>query len=299
MYYLLPLFTAIIWGGSSIVNKLAASAIEPSAISFYRWGVAMIILTPFCLFSVIKSRRIIRPYLPKLAFLALLGMVINQSLGYYAGLTTSASNMSLIYSLVPLISVFLSLPLLGTPISPLSIIGAVLSLTGLAFMLGYGDITFFLHQSIAQGDALQVIAAFAYAFYCVLLKRWKMPISNWQMIYMQGLFAVVMLIPLWLTSERILPTRSSIPLIMYAAIGASIVAPWMWIKSIDVIGTEASAMFINLVPIVTVLIAAIFLGDKIESYHIIGGVLVISGAILAQIKTKKTKAKILSNYDLK
>ncbi len=98
MVYLLPFFTVMIWGGNSIVNKMAASAIEPSAMSFYRWFVAMVLLTPFCLPAVIKQRHVIRPYLAKLAFLALLGMVLNQSLGYYAGLTTTASNMALITS---------------------------------------------------------------------------------------------------------------------------------------------------------------------------------------------------------
>ena len=289
MYYLLPLLTVIIWGGNSIINKMAASAIEPSAMSFYRWAFAMLLLTPFCLPSIIKSRHVIRPYLSKLAFLALLGMVINQSLGYYAGLTTTASNMSLIISLVPLISVFLSVPLLGKRISALSIVGAVISLAGLTFMLGHGDVTFFLHQPITQGDGLMVIAAITYAAYCVLLKRWKMPITNWQMIYMQGMFAVAMLMPLWLTSDNLLPPKESIPLIMYASIAASIAAPWMWVKAIDVIGAESSAMFMNLMPVVAVSLAAVLLGEKIESYHLMGGLMVISGVILAQIKTKKAK----------
>ncbi|OEF22429.1 DMT family transporter [Aliivibrio logei] len=289
MYYLLPLLTVIIWGGNSIINKMAASAIEPSAMSFYRWAFAMLLLTPFCLPSIIKSRHVIRPYLSKLAFLALLGMVINQSLGYYAGLTTTASNMSLIISLVPLISVFLSVPLLGKRISTLSIVGAVISLAGLTFMLGHGDVTFFLHQPITQGDGLMVIAAITYAAYCVLLKRWKMPITNWQMIYMQGMFAVAMLMPLWLTSDNLLPPKESIPLIMYASIAASIAAPWMWVKAIDVIGAESSAMFMNLMPVVAVSLAAVLLGEKIESYHLMGGLMVISGVILAQIKTKKAQ----------
>ncbi|MDD9195055.1 DMT family transporter [Aliivibrio sp. S3MY1] len=289
MYYLLPLFTVLIWGGNSIINKMAASAIEPSAMSFYRWAFAMLLLTPFCLPSVIRTRHIIRPYLAKLALLALLGMVINQSLGYYAGLTTTASNMSLIISLVPLISVFLSVPLLGKRISAVSIVGAVISLVGLTFMLGHGDMTFFMHQPITQGDGLIVIAAITYAAYCVLLKRWKMPITNWQMIYMQGIFAVAMLTPLWLTSDNLLPTKDSIPLIMYASIAASIAAPWMWVKAIDVIGAESSAMFMNLMPVVAVSLAAVLLGEKIEIYHLMGGVMVISGVILAQVKTKKAK----------
>ncbi|CAH8191302.1 DMT family transporter [Vibrio aestuarianus] len=290
MVYLLPLFTVLIWGGNSIINKLAAETIEPSAMSFYRWFVAMLILTPFCLPTVIRQWNIIKPYLSKLAFLAMLGMVLNQSLGYYAGLTTTASNMSLITSLVPLLSVFISVPLLNKRISGLSIVGGVLSLSGLTFMLGQGDMSFFIHQDITQGDALMVAAAIVYALYCVLLKRWKMPLSNWTLIYMQGLFAVFMLIPLWLSSDQLLPTNGSLPLIAYAAVGASLLAPWMWVKAIDIIGADSSAMFMNLLPVVAVSLAATLLGETVQSYHFIGGLMVVSGVILSQVKLKDKRS---------
>ncbi|PFG57856.1 drug/metabolite transporter (DMT)-like permease [Vibrio sp. ES.051] len=289
MVYLLPFFTVMIWGGNSIVNKMAASAIEPSAMSFYRWFVAILILTPFCLPAVIKQRHAIRPYLTKLAFLALLGMVLNQSLGYYAGLTTTASNMALIISLVPLISVFLSVPLLGKSISMLSVAGGVISLGGLAFMLGHGDITYFLHQDITQGDKLMLIAAVVYAAYCVLLKRWKMPFSSLTLVYMQGFFSVIMLTPLWLSSQQLLPNPEALPLIAYAGIAASIFAPLMWLKAIDLIGADSSAMFMNLMPVVSVALAATLIGEQVYIYHIIGGLLVILGVALSQIKLRRKK----------
>ncbi|EHK0034396.1 DMT family transporter [Vibrio parahaemolyticus] len=287
MFYLLPFFTVMIWGGNSIVNKMAASTIEPSAMSFYRWFVAMVLLTPFCLPAVIKQRHVIRPYLTKLAFLALLGMVLNQSLGYYAGLTTTASNMALITSLVPLISVFLSVPLLGKSVSMLSIVGGVISLGGLAFMLGHGDVTYFLHQDMTQGDSLMLLAALVYAAYCVLLKRWKMPFNSLTLVYMQGFFSIIMLTPLWLSSEQLLPSQEALPLIAYAGIAASIFAPLMWVKAIDLIGADSSAMFMNLMPVVSVALASTLLGEEIHVYHIIGGLMVISGVILSQIKVRK------------
>ncbi|ADT89455.1 DMT family transporter [Vibrio furnissii] len=295
MIYLLPLFTVLIWGGNSIVNKLAASTIEPSAMSFYRWFLAMLILTPFCLPAVIHQRHIIKPYLAKLAFLALLGMVLNQSLGYYAGLTTTASNMSLITSLVPLMSVFISVPLLNKRISGLSIVGGVISLSGLAFMLGQGDVLFFLNQDVTQGDGLMVLAALVYAIYCVLLKRWKMPLSNWTLIYLQGVCAVIMLVPLWLTSDHLLPTEGSLPLIAYAGVAASLLAPWMWIKAIDAIGADSTAMFMNLLPVVAVSLAATLLGEQIHVYHVLGGVMVVSGVILSQLKVRRRVIKPVEN----
>lgn len=294
MVYLLPFFTVMIWGGNSIVNKMAASTIEPSAMSFYRWFVAMVLLTPFCLPAVIKQRHVIRPYLTKLAFLALLGMVLNQSLGYYAGLTTTASNMALITSLVPLISVFLSVPLLGKSVSMLSIVGGVISLGGLAFMLGHGDVTYFLHQDMTQGDSLMLLAALVYAAYCVLLKRWKMPFNSLTLVYMQGFFSVIMLTPLWLSSEQLIPSQEALPLIAYAGIAASIFAPLMWVKAIDLIGADSSAMFMNLMPVVSVALASTLLGEEIHVYHIIGGLMVISGVILSQIKVRKKQDLVLS-----
>ncbi|EGQ8057747.1 DMT family transporter [Vibrio parahaemolyticus] len=294
MVYLLPFFTVMIWGGNSIVNKMAASTIEPSAMSFYRWFVAMVLLTPFCLPAVIKQRHVIRPYLTKLAFLALLGMVLNQSLGYYAGLTTTASNMALITSLVPLISVFLSVPLLGKSVSMLSIVGGVISLGGLAFMLGHGDVTYFLHQDMTQGDSLMLLAALVYAAYCVLLKRWKMPFNSLTLVYMQGFFSVIMLTPLLLSSEQLLPSQEAIPLIAYAGIAASIFAPLMWVKAIDLIGADSSAMFMNLMPVVSVALASTLLGEEIHVYHIIGGLMVISGVILSQIKVRKKQDLVVS-----
>ncbi|HCE3511685.1 TPA: DMT family transporter [Vibrio parahaemolyticus] len=294
MVYLLPFFTVMIWGGNSIVNKMAASTIEPSAMSFYRWFVAMALLTPFCLPPVIKQRHVIRPYLTKLAFLALLGMVLNQSLGYYAGLTTTASNMALITSLVPLISVFLSVPLLGKSVSMLSIVGGVISLGGLAFMLGHGDVTYFLHQDMTQGDSLMLLAALVYAAYCVLLKRWKMPFNSLTLVYMQGFFSVIMLTPLWLSSEQLLPSQEALPLIAYAGIAASIFAPLMWVKAIDLIGADSSAMFMNLMPVVSVALASTLLGEEIHVYHIIGGLMAISGVILSQIKVRKKQDLMVS-----
>lgn len=294
MNYLLPLFTVFIWGGNTIVTKLAASHIEPGAMSFYRWFVAVVLLSPFCLPSVVKQWHHVKPHLTKLAFLAMLGMVLNQSLGYYAGLTTTASNMALITSLVPLLSVFLSVPLLGKSISAVSILGGVLSLIGLSYMLGQGDMTYFLHQDMTPGDGLMLLAALCYAAYCVLLKRWKMPLSNWVIIYLQGVFALMMLFPLLVTSASPIPSSDALPLIAYAGIAASVLAPWMWVKSIDAIGADSSAMFMNLLPILAVTLASVLLGETMHFYHLVGGLMVITGVILSQLKLGRDKPLLAS-----
>ncbi|EAR57546.1 putative membrane protein [Photobacterium sp. SKA34] len=275
MFYLFPLITVAIWAGNAIVNKMAFSVIDPGAISFYRWFFALVMLTPFVAKSVWRDRAIIKPYLTKLAFLGLLGMVLNQSLGYFAAATTTATNIALIISLVPLISMFLSVPILGQRLSPFALIGAVLSLSGLVLMLSHGDVKILISQGIKQGDMLMLIAAVVYALYCVLLKRWKMPFSTWKSVYVQCLFAVIMLTPLLLMSHRMAITASSVPLIAYAALLASVIAPWLWMLSIERLGADRTAMFMNLLPIMAAGIASVMLNEHLEAYHYIGGIMVL------------------------
>ncbi|MEI8593614.1 DMT family transporter [Photobacterium sp. Hal280] len=294
MIYLFPLLTVSIWAGNAIVNKLSYSVIDPGAIAFYRWFFAMLALTPFVITSVIRQWSDIKPHLSKLALLAFLGMVLNQSLGYFAAPTTTATNMALIMSLVPLMSMFLSVPILKQRLSPLAMVGAVLSLGGLVLMLSHGDPSQLLSQGMSQGDALLLLAAFVYALYCVLIKRWDMPLSNWQSVYVQGMFAVLFLLPMLFTSQRIGITGESLPLILFAAIPASVIAPWCWMKAIKMLGADKTAMFMNLMPVITAIIASVLLNEQLEAVHLIGGGLVLCGVAVAQLRLKARQSKLVT-----
>ncbi|MFD2176172.1 DMT family transporter [Veronia pacifica] len=294
MKLLLPLIPVIIWAGNTVVNKLSVETMSPGAMSFYRWAVAVLVLTPFCLPPLLKNWQTIRPLLPKLAALASLGMVLNQSLGYFAAESTTATNMALIMALVPLISMFISVPLLGAGISLTGIGGAFMALAGLVEMLTKGAPEALIEQGINRGDGLVLIASLSYALYCVLLKRWQLKIKTLQSVYVQGLFAVFILFPLFLTSERVSLSAASLPLVGYAGIFASVLAPLCWLKAIEAIGASRSAMFMNLMPAMTALIAVYTLGETLAQYHYIGGLMVLCGVAISQMKNKE---KIKKNQE--
>lgn len=294
MIYLFPMITVLIWAGNSIINKMASSVIDPGAISFYRWLVAFIVLTPFLALPTWKRRKQIIAYLPKLAFLSLLGMVLNQSLGYYAGLTTTALNLSLITSLVPLMGLFLSIPLLNQKLTSYAVFGAVISFAGLLLMLSHGDVDGLFSQGINQGDILVLLGTLAYALYVVLIKRWRMPISNWQSVYVQVCCAIVMLFPLFLVSEQVSLNQQTLPLVMYAGLLASIIAPWCWMMGIEHLGADKAAIFMNLMPAVTAILASVILHEQLTLFHYVGMAMIIGGVILAQRShsTKPMMAKV-------
>ena len=130
MQYAFPLLAIFIWAGNTIINKLAVGVIYPTEISFYRWLLAGLLFTPFLLKPVIANWSVIRPNLGKIFILGLLGMVIYQSLAYFAAALTSATNMGITLSLMPLMVLTLSIISLGQRLTVGALVGAVLSFAG-------------------------------------------------------------------------------------------------------------------------------------------------------------------------
>ena len=110
-----PISAVLIWAGNTIINKMSAGVIDPSAISFYRWLLAGLLLTPFLLRPVWAERHRIRPYSLKIIVLAMFGMVLYQSLAYFAAATSSATSMGMIASMMPLLTLLLSSLFLREP----------------------------------------------------------------------------------------------------------------------------------------------------------------------------------------
>ena len=108
MNLLLPLVAVLIWSINTIVSKLSAGSIDPAAISFYRWLLALLVLTPFCLPGVWRHRHTIKTQLWRLLVLGLLGMVLYQSLAYYAAHSVSAVMMGILGATIPLLTILLS-----------------------------------------------------------------------------------------------------------------------------------------------------------------------------------------------
>lgn len=282
MNALFPLLAVLIWSINAVVSKASATAIDPAAISFYRWLLALLALTPFVLPSVLRDLKQIKQYWWKLLILGLLGMVLFQSLAYYAAHTVSALYIGIITSFIPLLTVMISLFVLSVVPTVGLALGGVLSLVGLVWLVSAGNPGQLLEHGIGPGEVMMFIASISYALYGVLTKRWAIPLPNWQSLYMQILFGVLLLLPNFLMTDNVQLNAHNIPLVMFAGIAASIIAPYLWIQGVIRLGANKTSIFMNLAPIFTAVIAVIALHEQLHSYHLIGGGITLLGVILAQ-----------------
>ena len=272
-----PVLAVLVWTGNTLVTKLASGAIEPAAITFYRWLLAGLVLTPFLLRSVWRARAVVAAHWPKLAFLGFLGMGMYQGLAYEAAKTTSAVNMGVMVALMPLLSALLAGFFAGEALTAARVGGAGLSLLGLAFLSSHGHPGALLEGSVRPGDALMLAAVASNALYGVLLKRWAVPLSTWQQLYVQIGFGALMLLPVWWLAPASPITAQNLPLVLYAGIAASIAAPFCWISGIKRLGAARASLFMNLLPLFVAGAAATLLDERLHAYHAIGGLLALAG----------------------
>ncbi|GFM89479.1 membrane protein [Pseudomonas cichorii] len=282
MQYAFPLLTILIWAANTVITKAASEVIFPAEIGFYRWLLAGLLFTPFMLRPVWKNRALIKPVLGKIVVLGVLGMAVYQSLAYFAASMTTATNMGIIQSLVPMMALGLSIACLGNRLTFGALFGAVLSFAGVVVVVSAGNLTGLIEQGINRGDAMVLVAAAAYAVYSTLLKKWQLCLPPLQLLYLQILIAIIVLFPLFILSPRTGLNMSNIPMVLYAAIPTSMLAPWLWMTAIMRLGPSRTTLFFNLMPIATALIAAAFLGEQLALYHLAGGALTLCGVILAE-----------------
>lgn len=290
--FLLPLIAVLIWSMNIAVTRYAVDLIEPASISFYRWLIAFIVLTPFMLFKVWAQRALVRRHLGQLAILSAFGMVLYQGLSYTAAHYTTATNMGIVNAFIPVFTIFVSMLILKDIPNRFAIVGSIISFLGLLYILGKGDFTTLLNMGGHSGDLLMVVAVFFYAFYGVFLKKWQLKIPLLISLYVQIGFALLYHIPFLMYFGLGAINARNAPSLLYAGIFPSLLAPLLWMLAVQHIGPNRTSIFMNLMPVFTAIIASLWLAEQWTLFHTIGGMMILVGIVMAQ---KKNAPVIVQN----
>ena len=291
----LPLLAVLIWSMNITVTRYVADYISPVSISFYRWLVAFVVLTPFMLSKVWRERQLVLAHWKQLAVLGAFGMVLYQGLGYSAAHYTTATNMGIINAFIPVFTIFVSMLMLKDIPNRFAVIGSILSFAGLLYVMAQGNFARLVQSGGHLGDVMMVLAVFFYAFYGVFLKKWQLQIPLLISLYVQIIFALLYHLPfvVWLGLDAINP--QNLGSVLYAGIFPSLIAPLVWMMAVQMLGPNRTSIFMNLMPVCTAVIANVWLGEAWTMYHSIGGLIILLGILLAQKKDLTISAAKLNS----
>ena len=280
--YALPMIAVLIWSLNITVTRYVAEFISPISISFYRWLIAFVLMSPFVLLSVWKYRTEIRQHAWQFALLGACGMVFYQGLAYSAAHYTTATNMGIINAFTPIFTIFISIFILKEMPTRYAVIGGILSFLGLLYVMSQGNLQSLVHLAGHWGDLLMILAVFLYAFYGVFLKKWQIQMPLLTSLYVQIAFALLFHLPFVFVLGLDVINSQNVGSVLYAGVFPSIVAPLVWMMAVQYIGPNRTSIFMNVMPIATALIAYFWLNEAWTIYHTIGGVIILLGIALAQ-----------------
>jgi len=291
MAYILLILTTLFWSGNFVLSRGMSATIPPLGLSFWRWSVALLILCCFAVRHLWRERELAWQHKWFIIIQGLLGVTGFNTLIYLAMQTTTAINAALVNSCVPIIIALTSWLMYKEMLTKRQMAGVFVSLLGVVLIIAKGQLANLLQVDFNRGDVLVLIAAVFWAFYSANLRRYPKglhPFAYLSGMVMVGTGGIFPFYCLELYNGNSMPLNSSsIVTVLYVAIFASVLAFIFWNRAVRTIGANKAGPFVHLMPVFSTILAVIFLGESLASFHYQGMVLIFTGIVMTTFKIKK------------
>jgi len=273
--YLLLCIATLGWAGNAVVGRLAAGHIPPVTLSFLRWSFAFLIILPFAWKHLKRDWGAIRGQLGLMILISFSGIAIFNMLQYWALEYTQALNTLLLQSALPLFVALWSLILLGVRLRLAQALGVSLSLIGVLVILLHGDFSALINISFNKGDIIFTVGLIFFGLYSVLsLKRPPIHgLSFGAFTFGCGSACQIPFLIWELISRPVMELNT-----------ASTMAYLCFNRSVQLIGANRASPFFHMVPVFGTIMSIIFLGERLQLFHVVGFALVLTGVFVASRK---------------
>lgn len=282
--YVLLVVAILCWAANFVVGRAIYEDIPPMALSFWRWGVAGLILLPFTAVDVWRHRVTFVRHWRLMIVLSSTGVVIYHACTYLALNTTTAINVGLIYATAPVQIPIMSYFLHRQVVTPRQMIGIVISLAGMVTIIARADVGVLANFQFTAGDLWMVVAITAFSLYSPLLRLLPDGLPPMSMLMVITALGVVILAPLYAweftTTGAFEVNEASLSSIAFVALFPSLVAYICWNRGVVEVGANTAGQFIYLMPIFTAALAVGFLGEELQFFHYVGAALIFAGIYL-------------------
>jgi drug/metabolite transporter (DMT)-like permease len=268
-----------------LVARASAELVPPVALAVGRWAIAALILLPFVGKALWASRAILRAEFGDLLVLGALGMGVCGALVYVGAVTTTATNIGLIFSAAPVIIIVLARALYRETMTKLQALGVALSLAGVIVIVFKGDLGVLLALHFAPGDLCIVAAVFSWAVYSVMLQHRPTALAATPRFAATILLGTLALLPFLAIESalyavpRLDTTVVAIMLLLAVVPGLGAYQAYALLQSR--LGANRTSLMLYLVPIYNAVLARLLLGEQLRLYHFIGAALVLPGIYLS------------------
>jgi drug/metabolite transporter (DMT)-like permease len=278
-------WVAMAWSGSWITGKLAVASAPPLEVSTLRFVIATLVLAAIALVTRINlGRGNLWPVLLAGAF----GYCAYNAF-VFVGLTMApASDGALIVPTTIPVLTAVAATFVGERLTATKIAGFALASVGAAMVIAAGQTGDEISSRRLVGDLMMLVGAGCWAVYTVLgtiALRTRSPLA---IVTIAAPVGAALLFPLGFLEKGYADVpgwTTAIWLnVLYLALLGSVASFIVFYWLVRRVGAGIAAMTSYFVPVLTLVMAVIFLGDRPEPLQIVGGLVILAGVRLATLR---------------
>ncbi len=274
----------VVYGTSYVVARVTLESVPPAMLAFSRLALGALALALFARGR--PARPLSRADRRAIAWMGILGFASAYICSSWGIAHSTATNAALLITVEPVSMILLSPWYLGERLSGRGAVGATLTIVGTLVLVvnGIPGVTEKLAPHWA-GDLVLVVAGVAYASYSLLGRRVlerHAPIGVTIRSLVWGAAALLPIAGLeWLSGARLAWSAAAVSGTLYLAVVITALGYVVWNWALARVPAPRAAIFLNVQPIVGALLGAAVLGEPITAFTIVGGVLVVTGLVVA------------------
>lgn len=287
--------TTLFWGGNFVLGRAVAADIPPIALAWWRWVLAMAVILPFAARGLWQVRAALWQHKKYLLLVSVLSVSGFNTFVYLGLQTSTATNALLLLSAAPVMILTFSWALFGERVSTQQVLGILLSLVGVVVIVTEGHPLAL--QVLVQGGSgnLWILAAvIAWSLYSVLLRKRPAELSGTVFFALTCVVGWMVLTPFffyehWVQGRTMVFNTTAFISVGYVGFFASVLAFLFWNRGIQMLGANRASNSIHLIPVWGLVLASIFLGERLVGFHWLGMGLIIAGILFASLWRRRNR----------
>ncbi|WP_067935904.1 DMT family transporter [Alicyclobacillus kakegawensis] len=271
---------ASIWGGMYVVSKVLLKNIEPLALVWIRYGIALLTLA-ISILATKQSWRIGWRYLPHVTVIGIVGYALSIWTQFLGTKLSTAQMGAMITSATPAFMVVFGRLILGEKITFRRALSVGLATLGVFLIVGIGGFS----HSYQLGGVVLFIAALTWALMSVVVKLVPENYSQLTVTFYAILIATLCITPT--AVEPLIHVSPSTWLqpnlwggVLYLGVVSTAGAFFLWNKGLQLVDASSGGLYFFFQPLVGTFLGWLILGEVVGVSFWVGAILILFGVAL-------------------